>query len=332
MKKIIAVILLLAAPAAVFCDSIYDMVGDTLPAGKVQVEYREKFFEYNKFTFEKPGVYYNKLLTIDYTTVTYTATGMYQDFALKMGLPGGYGFSADFDYIYQNLGNIYNYNNVQSVGLLFSKTTSVPLGLIAGMRFPMKTSLPDDPRLILPLTSPSVVAGLFSKGMFDVLQYNAQAAFEQPLKPADVQGILDISGSLGCNVYGNKETQSVDLALEAQYLLEQYTGNNDQDIEQGYNSVTIRLVPQVRVYFYNDFYFILGVEKLFSTENTFLNDPDTLIYLVKVNYMVNSDKRVVASSGNSGTAYSPFTATPVATATPGFGLPLQATATPTPFI
>jgi hypothetical protein len=308
------------------------MVGDTLPAGKVQIEYREKFFEYNNFTynsFEKDQPYYVKIHNIDADTLTYTATGMYQDFVLKVGLPGGYGISTDFNYIYQNLQDIYNYNNVQSVGVTFSKIWTAPLGVIAGMRFPMKITLPDDPRLILPLTSPSVVAGLYSKGNFDVLQYNLQAAVEQPLNPSEVQGIFDISGSLGCNVYGNKETQSVDLALEAQYLLEQYTGYDSNDVEKGYNSIAVRLVPQVRVYFYNDFYFILGVEKLFYTENTFLNNPDTLIYLVKVNYMVNSDKRIVAgASGNSGAAYSPFVATPVATATPGFGVIPQATATP----
>jgi hypothetical protein len=329
MKKILAVILLLMAPAAVFCDSIYDMVGDTLPAGKVQIEYREKFFEYNSFSINQGDTFYNKVLKIDADTLTYTTTGMYQDFVLKAGLPGGYGIAADFNYICQNLQNIYNYNNVQSVGVNFSKTWTAPLGLIVGMRFPMKITLPEDPRLILPLTSPSVVAGLFSKGSFDVLQYNAQAAFEQPLNPSEVQGILDISGSLGCNVYGNKATQSVDLALEAQYLLEQYTGYDSTGVERGYNSLAVRLVPQVRVYFYNDFYFILGVEKLFYTENTFLNNPETLIYLVKVNYMVNSDKRIVAgASGNSGAAYSPFVVTPVATATPGFGVIPQATATP----
>ena len=68
MKKILAVILLFMAPAAVFCDSIYDMVGDTLPAGKVQIEYREKFFEYNNFTynsFEKDQPYYVKIHNID---------------------------------------------------------------------------------------------------------------------------------------------------------------------------------------------------------------------------------------------------------------------------
>jgi|GEM_PF-1948114 hypothetical protein len=337
MKRIIAagiLVMLWLAPAAVFADSIYDLVGDTLAAGKVQVEYNEKFFEYDNYNFFKDDVYNKILDTIDYNTTTFTVTGMYQDFVLKVGLPGGYGLTADFDYIYQNLGDLYNYNNVQSVGFIFSKEAFPEIGILAGMRFPMKLSIADDPRLITPFTSPSVVAGFYSKGSFDVLNYNFQAAFEQPLAPAAIemhlvpdivkqgaQGNLNISGSLGYSIYGNKETQSVELAVEAQYLEQQYSG---------YNALAIRVVPQARVYFYNDFYFILGVEKLLYTEDTLLNNQDTVIYLAKVNYMLNSDNRIIAS-GNSLNARGGYGSgvSPTASALTGQATPTQVTATPT---
>jgi hypothetical protein len=342
MKRIIAAVILailFLAPAAVFADSIYDLVGDTLAAGKVQVEYNEKFFEYGDLSDVNEQYYKNVkgAESIEYltntNTATFTNTGMYQDFVLKVGLPGEYGFTADFNYIYQNLGDMYNFNNVQSVGFIFSKEAFPELGILAGMRFPMKLDIANDPRLITPFTSPSVVAGLYSKGSFDVLNYNVQAAFEQPLVPAAIemplvpdiiqgaQGNLNISGSLGYSIYGNKETQSVELAVEAQYLVQQYTG---------YDALSIRVVPQARVYFYNDFYFILGVEKLLYTENTFLNNQDTVIYLAKVNYMINSDNRIIASS-NSTTAYSGYGSgvSQTATSLPGQATPAQVTATPT---
>lgn len=329
MKRIMAAVILFLAPAAVFADSIYDLVGDTLAAGKVQVEYNEKFFEYDNPTIINEQYYNNlkKAESVEYLTNTnttaFTNTGMYQDFVLKVGLPGEYGLTADFNYIYQNLGDLYNYNNVQSIGFIFSKEAFPGIGILAGMRFPMKLDIADDPRLITPFSSPSAVAGMYSKGYFDVLHYTAQVAFEQPLDPDPLsgQGNMNISGSLGYSIYGNKETQSVELAVEAQYLVQQYTG---------YDALTIKVVPQARVYFYNDFYFILGVEKLLYTENTFLNSQDTVIYLAKVNYMINSDNRIIASS-NSTTAYSGYGSgvSPTATSLPGQATPTQVTATPT---
>ncbi|MGD0566106.1 MAG: hypothetical protein ABSA34_02105 [Candidatus Goldiibacteriota bacterium] len=340
MKRILAVIILLLAPMTLLADSIYDLAGDTLPAGKVQIEYNEKFFEYGTIQAvagEPYGTNITNVITNELFTNTSAATisntGMYQDFVLKLGLPGGYGLTADFDYIYQNLGDIYNYNNVQSIGFIFSKGAANSLGVLAGMRFPMKLNIAYDPRLITPFTSPSIVAGLYSKGSFDVLNYNVQAAFEQPLVPDAVvqpslpdfvqggQGNLNVSGSLGYNIYGNKATQSIELAVETQFLMQEYTG---------YESVALRVVPEAKVYFYNDFYFILGVEKLLYTTNTFLNDPNTVIYLVKVNYMINSDNRIIAApAGNSRNGYSSYGVSPTASSIPGQSMPWQVTATAT---
>ncbi len=53
------------------------------------------------------------------------------------------------------------------------------------------------------------------------------------------------------------------------------------------------IIPQLKIRFYNDFEFKIGMQILGLTENYFYHKDDKFLYIVKLNYIINSDNRKI---------------------------------------
>ncbi len=295
MKKILIFLAFIPVlNTAVFALTYNDMAGDTLGAWKAEADYKEKYFEYN--TFYKDGLEPQGVML----------RGIDEDFIVRLGLPGGYAVSLDANYIFQNLDALYDYNNVQTITLLCAKQFDTWPGILLGIKFPLGTKIADDPVLINNEDKYDLLTGLFIKDSWGFLKYSMQAVYEVPIGqfstyPPDqfktgYQGDADFSASLGFNLYNDPSKQVIDILAEAEYSLVQRDSGNSQKLS---------IIPQAVMKFYDDFNLILGAEILAAADNMYLNKKDIVWYVVKVNYVLNSDNR---KSGVTSTAQTGFAA------------------------
>jgi hypothetical protein len=300
MKKAAYLIMVLGVllSGRAYADTISDFVGDRLEPGKLQASYLEKYFEYTVLYAGNDinSGYYKRTFGLSYDMLS----GIKQDYIARYGLTEDINISANMLYVFQKLGVI-NCNNVQSISFCINKYSEVMPGFMAGFRMPVTKNLDTDPRLINYTRSPSLILGLFYKGGFWRLDYSAQAKYELMLAPFspgakitdDCSDEAEINASLGFTIYNNPSKQKVSLIMET-------------DLTAGaYDSRVLRVIPQARMEFYNDFQAILGLEFLADEENVYLNDTSKYLYTFKINYIINSDKRIVpdaaGGSGNAGT-------------------------------
>jgi hypothetical protein len=279
-----------------------DMAGDTLGAWKAEAEYKEKYFQYNTLyegPVETPGI---------------MLRGIDEDFTLRLGLPGGYAISLGANYIFQNLEGLYDYNNVQTITLLGIKQFDPGPGILLGIRFPLNVKMADDPVLINNNDRYNLLSGFVVKNSWGFLKYSAQAVYELPIGQfstypperfkTDYQGSADLSASLGFNLYNDPSKQVIDILAEAEYSLVQRDSGNSQKLS---------LIPQAVMRFYDDFNLILGAEILAGADNIYLNKKDIVWYVVKVNYVLNSDKRASAVTATAQSGFAPGAFLPVGT-------------------
>lgn len=288
MKKALclsAILLLFFKPAAkalTYCD----LAGNTLAPWNVQAEYKEKYFEYNMFYYDAaitPGI---------------MLRGMDQNFVLRLGLPDGFFASLDANYLFQNLeaasdasgaevSPMFDYNNVQTLTLLAGKHQEAGPGILLGIRYPFDNEMADNTRLIDRKYMYNFVAGIFQKGSLGILRYSLQAVVEEPVFISDYLGSMDLSASLGFNFYDVPEKQVIDIIAEIQYYLIQ---------RESKNSYMLTIMPEAVIQFYNDFNFVLGVEILVDADNWTLNKSEKLLYVVKVNYVLNSPRKAAEAA------------------------------------
>ena len=309
MKKLIFIaaalipVFAVSLSAATYCD----MAGDTLAAWNVQVEYKEKYFEYN--TYYNDGVFETGIML----------RGMDQDFVVRMGLPGDYFVSLGANYIFQNLEALYDYNNVQSLTLIAGRKTQDGPGLLCGLKYPLGSEMADNPRLINRNDMYNFMAGVYQKGSLGPAKYSVQGILEQPFRQTDYRGTMDLSASLGFSFYDDPQKQAIDIITEVNYTLIQ-RGSAD--------SYRITVIPQAVVRFYNDFGFVLGVEILADADNWTLNQQEKLLYVVKANYVLNSARKAAATALLQPTpVQSGFIAQPAQSVTVT-GTPVGTTGTP----
>ncbi len=284
MKKTNLYILFLLLPVVIHADTLFDYGGDRLSEWKVEASYSEKYFEHNIYyiyynlfddTYIDDGQYEGSLLR-----------GMKHNFLIRCGLPGDSVINMDFLYIYQRLGE-FDYNNLHNVSLFWEKFFKNGAGLLAGVKIPFDYEMPDDVRFIDSRGKSNAVAGGFYRGESGILSYSASLVFEKDVTfSSGYEGEINALCSTGLKVYETKD-QSVDFILEAAYNI-----SRDDGVKQS----SLYFVPQARVDFYNDFYFLLGVEILAYAENMFLNKffiegDKKIFYLAQVNYVINSDIR-----------------------------------------
>ncbi|MEI7542112.1 MAG: hypothetical protein WCJ94_02545 [bacterium] len=295
MKKLLFfVIIILALKTSAYALTYCDVAGDSLAAWKVQAEYKEKYFEYNT-------IYHDGAVTTGIML-----RGMDQDFVLRMGLPDSFFVSVDANYVFQNLEALLDHNNVQMITLLAGKQFDMGLGVILGYRIPLALKLENNPLLINRNEMHNLVVGLYQKGSLWFVKYSLQALAEQAVRPSDYQNGMDLAASLGFNFFNDPEKQSVDMLAEINYSVAQRTSGN---------SYVLTLIPQTVVKFYNDFNLVLGIEILLDANNMNLNKLDKLLYVVKVNYVLN------------GTNNAPATTAWQTQVNPTLGIPLTVTPT-----
>jgi hypothetical protein len=322
MKKVIIVLLLLIPGFSIYCFTYYGAIAEHPGDWQVEAEYVEKYFEYDTY-YDANGFYGLPDVILK---------GMDQDFVLRLGLPSQYFISLDANYVFQDLKGLYDYNNVQTLTLLGGKLPVNNMGLIAGLKIPLDSKINPDFRLINRNSEYSIIAGMTYNGSAGPVSYTAQAVFENGLRVSDYLGKEDLSAAAGFNFYNDPASQTIDLLAEIDYTSTQRVSGNSGEL---------KIIPQARVKFYNDFDFIIGVEFLLNAENAFLNDESREYYVLKVNYVINSAVRNAAAASVSGTSSVPYpdswnktapgqttvTAAPIqVTAT---AIPVQAT--PTPF-
>lgn len=267
MKKLVLfVVIILTLKTSVYALTYCDVAGDSLAVWKVQAEYKEKYFEYNT-------LYHNGVVTTGIML-----RGMDQDFVLRVGLPDNFFASVDANYVFQNLEALLDHNNVQMITLLAGKQFDIGLGVILGYRMPIELKLENNSLLINRNEMHNLVAGLYQKGSLWFVKYSLQALVEQAVRPSDYQHSMDLSVSLGFNFFNDPEKQSVDMLAEINYSAVQ-KGSGD--------SYVLTLIPQTVVKFYDDFNLVLGIEILLDANNMNLNKVEKLLYVVKINYVLN---------------------------------------------
>jgi hypothetical protein len=280
MKKAVFFILFAAFSAAAAADTIYTYGGDYVPQWKLQVVYKEKFFEnkvyYRKFSvFSSPGV----------TDPAYSSTlgVMKHDFILRLGLPGDFSLDADLNYVYQKLGAVYNFNNLQTVSVFTEKYFDW-WGALAGIRVPFWNNMPFDQALYDARDEMNLMLGLFIKPGPGMFRYSAGLYDETCLLSGkNYRGSIFAAASAGVNIYSS-EYQAIDFTVETAYSARFLSGRT---------SSVLYVAPQFYVEFFNDFSFIIGVEFYLAASEIYINSSNTPLYLVKINYTANSDKRAV---------------------------------------
>lgn len=279
MKKTALFMTLMLFTCAAAADTIYTYGGDYVPQWKLQVVYKEKYFE-NSVYYKSFGAFG----LADEKDASYTAAlkGMRHNFILRLGLPEDFALNMDFNYVYQKQGT-YNFNNLQSLAV-FTEKYFDRWGVLAGFRVPFWNEMPFVPALYDSRDEYSLMLGLFLKSGPGFFRYSAGLYKETcVLLGKKYQGSLLASASAGINIYSS-EYQSIDLLVEAAY--------SARLMSAGVSSV-LYVAPQFYVEFFNDFYFIVAVELYAAANEIFINAADSPRYLIKINYTANSEKRAV---------------------------------------
>ncbi len=313
MKKRTMILVLAAVTAVsalIYADTWGGFAGDRLEPWKFQVVYTEKYFEYDTFRYADESLLDKYYLQTQAYIPGSMLSGIEHGFILRCGVTDGIAANARVDYISQKMES-YNLNNPQSLSLFMTGYDKALPGIILGFRFPLTSSIPDDMRLIDLTKRMGLITGVFYSGNLWLIDYSGEAVYEMDLntfsKDQDKNtSQLDVSASLGVNIYGVKERQKIDFIAEALFTV----GARDY--------MAFKLVPQARMTFYNDFTAILGAEAIIYAQNAYLNSDDKLLrYTARIEYLINSDLRKVTDTAQVLSA--PLIVgepTPVPTATP----------------
>jgi hypothetical protein len=279
MRRAVFLLAFLACAAAAPADTIYNYGGDYLPEWKLQLVYKEKFFENT--------VHYREFMVFgaaDDRDASYTSAnrGMRHDFMFRLGLPDGYVLDAGAQYVYQSLDS-QSFNNLQTASLFGEKYFDW-WGAMAGFKASFWNGMPFDERLVDAREEMTVMLGLFAWAPAGVFRWNAGLFSEtNVLYGKAFQGSLMAEAAAGLNIFSS-EYQSIDFMLEAAYSARLYGS---------YVSYALYLTPQFRVEFFNDFSFIIAVEFYGAAGEIYINEILQPRYLLKINYTANSDKRAV---------------------------------------
>jgi hypothetical protein len=266
-------------PCGLAADTAYTCGGDYVPQWKVQVVYKEKYFE--------NSVYYKKFLAgiIEDKDTAYNSVlnAMSHDFILRLGLPDDFSLDVDFNYMYQKLGTKYNFNNLQTISVFTEKYFDW-WGALAGIRVPFWNDMPFDAALYDAREEMNLMLGLFIKPGPGMFRYSAGIYNETCLLSGkNYRGNMLAAASAGINIYSS-EYQNIDFMVEAAC---------NARLMSGKTSSVLYVTPQFYVEFFNDFSFIIGVEFYVAASEVFINDALKPRYLIKINYTANSDKRAV---------------------------------------
>jgi hypothetical protein len=279
MRKAALIFVFAFFSCAAAADTLYTYGGDYVPEWKIQVVYKEKYFE--------NSVYYKKFSAFGFfeekdPAYASTLKGMRHNFILRLGLPDDFSLNADFNYVYQKI-DAYNFNNLQSISVFTEKYFDW-WGALAGIRVPFWNEMPFDSRLYDAREETNVIMGLFIRPGPGIFRYSAGIYNETCLLYGKkYQGNILSDASAGINIYSS-EYQNIDFMLEAAYNMRLMTG--------GVSSV-LYLTPQFCLEFFNDFSFIVGVELYLAGSEIYINDFNKPRYLIKINYTANSSKRTV---------------------------------------
>jgi hypothetical protein len=282
MKKAVFILVFAAFYCSAAADTIYTYGGDYVPQGKFQVAYKEKFFEnnvyYKSFYVTGPG-------WLKAPERVFALHAMKHDFILRLGLPDDFSLDADIEYVYQKLDGAVplNYNNLQAVSIFTEKYFDW-WGALAGIRVPFWNKMPFDPALYDSREEMNLMLGLFVKPGPGMFRYSAGLYNETCVLPGKkYQGSLLGCASAGVNLY-TSEFQNIDFSIEAAYSARLMSDKT---------SSVLYVTPQFYVEFFNDFSFIIGVQYYVAASQAVINDPLRPLYLIKINYTANSDKRAI---------------------------------------
>ncbi len=282
MKKILIALAAAAVFTAIKADTFYYYGGDRLDYGKFQAYYKEKYFEYD---YKYP--YSNDPSTGQVDMLS----GLSQNFGLRYAADVNTVLNFNLLYIFQELQEPaapVDYNNPHLFSVLVEKFNYNGPGLIYGVRLPIQNKVMDNGRFIYDNNKFNAVLGILKQDYIKWFFYSYQAVAEQCLEfKAGYNGEVDLSAAIGANFSDEEEKQKVDFVLEADYHAYEYSG---------VVSNVLTVAPQFNVRFFDDFTFIIGVETVLHADNTVLNKSNVLLYLLKFNYIINSDKRAAARS------------------------------------
>lgn len=253
---------------------IYDNL--FIPTWTLQVVYEEKYFE--------NSIYYRKYNFFDFdenidNSYTETLKGLEHNILLRFGMPNEYILNIDFDFIFQNVWT-YDYNNLQTVNFIIEKKIDF-MNIIAGLKVPLWFDMDPNPYLIDKRDQLNLLTGLSVDLNFDLFKIFFMFFNEENLNPDNYFGTRDIIFTTGFDFISN-ELQKVGLYVENDLKINVF--NNLQNY-------IYYFIPQIKISFYDDFYFILGVEFYLLAKNVFLNKNDKPQYVFKLNHIIYGDKR-----------------------------------------
>ncbi|MCE5299493.1 MAG: hypothetical protein LLG37_01275 [Spirochaetia bacterium] len=315
MKKTVAVLAFLALAAPLFADSVSSETGDRLAPWQFRLDYREKYFEYNS-VYDAFGFYEDADML----------SGMDQDMTLMAGLPGDFFAGAGVKFVFQKVTltaqNItVNEQEIQAVKITGGKyfagnSLAVYAGCRIGLPVERTAGVPDGILVDYSQPATAAIAGIKGSGRFWLINTEAGAA-----AAADFGGWsrLDAYADIGFNWHEDAKKQMIEPALELRYCGEYMHGES---------SNILWLIPQARIYFYNDLNLIFGVEAIIHADNAYLNGMEKALYTVKISYVINSDKRTAPDASAFG-ASNPVYITGTAAPLPVTGTSAPVSVTPT---
>lgn len=284
-KIILFFILLFFYYNKIFSFLFYDYGGDYLMPWKIQAYYKEKYFEYN-FYYK----YYDIFNTYIKSNKEEMLSGMKQNFGLRLGLPENYVINTDFLYVFQKIGDE-NYNNLQAVTFLIEKNKKDFFDLIFGLKIPLWDKKINNIRILTEKEKLNILFGIFYNFNYLFWKNGLSILFEIPVyMDIDYKGDLFIGEIFGFNIYDDNEKQSIDLLMELSL--------NIADKTDFYSIVGV-IIPQLKIKFYSDFELTIGMQILGYAENYFYHKYDKYLYIVKINYIINSDNRKTDKSAEN---------------------------------
>ncbi|GEM_PF-2243400 len=275
-----------------FCD----YGGDHLTPWKIEAYYKEKYFEYN-FYYKYDDLFVDTINGDEANMLS----GMKQNFGLRLGLPGNYILNTDILYIFQKIENE-NYNNLQAITVLLEKNKKDFFDIIFGLKIPIWEKETNNIRILTEKGKLNLILGIFNNINYFFFKNKFFILFETPFDSAlNYKNDLFLGEMLGFNIYDDREKQSIDILLELSINLINY--NNT------YSMIGV-IIPQLKIRFYNDFEFKIGMQILGHAENYFYHKDDKFLYIIKLNYIINSDNRKTDETSETTL----FTTTPTITA------------------
>lgn len=274
MKKI-ATIFIFLFYGICYADSVFLYNNSFIPEWAFQIIYKEKYFEnttyYVKYNFIDNYIYIDN----SYTEIS---RGFEHNIMLRFGMPKDYMLNVNFDFIFQKAG-ILDYNNLQAIDFTVEKKIDF-INIVAGLKIPILFDMKQSPYLIDKRERLNLLTGLMVYLNPGLIKFYFIFFNEENLNINNYFGTKDIIFTVGFDFISN-DIQKVGVYIENDLKI------NTFDNLQSY---IYYFIPQVKIDFYNDFYFIIGAEFYLLTENVFLNKYNNPLYIFKLSYVMNIDK------------------------------------------